>query len=246
MAALKGEIVARLEGYQGRVGFALLDLKTGRRLEINGRQPFIAASVIKLFTMLSVLRDVEAGLYPLEEVEEDIDALMAYSDNEANARLTRRTGLQRINALMQELGMEHSIYNSWPGVPETYGSPDPENYLTARDLVTALAALYRGKAFATPEFTELALAKMMLSIPEHNGVIPRYLPPEAAVAHKVGFIPPWEGLDTNVFSDAGIVILPDDRAYAIAFLSQDNADYLAAADLGAELALLAYEHLASP
>lgn len=233
-----------IASYRGHVAFVALEAASGRGVAINWDEPFIAASVIKVFTMLAVLRDVEQGLYPLEEVQDDLNLMMFYSDNEANARLTNLVGLARVNALMQELGMTASVYSLWPGVEETYGSAS-ENYITARDVAQALLALYQGRAFADPAMTRLALEQMRPAGEQDQLIISRYLPEDAVVAHKTGFIPPDEQYP-SVLHDVGIVFPPRGDPYVIVLLTEENADHGAAYDLGAELSRLAYETFAGP
>ncbi len=242
--ALAEEAQSLLADYPGRVAFVALDARSGQGVAINWDRPFIAASVIKLFTMMAVLRDVEDGLYPLADVQDDLDLLMFYSDNEANARLTNRVGLWRVNELMQSLGLTDSIYSLWPGVDEVYGEGS-ENYITARDVARALLALYRGEVFRDPGTTELALAEMRPALEQDQLIIPRYLPDGARVAHKTGVIPPDEQYP-SVLHDVGIVFPPQGEPYVVVFLSQENADHAAAYDLGAELSLLAYRAFATP
>ncbi|MFQ5880037.1 MAG: serine hydrolase [Dehalococcoidia bacterium] len=249
LEALAQNVVERLDGYRGIVGLAVRDLQTGQGFQVNGETRVVAASVIKIFVLLSVLKDLEVDLYDLEAVAADIDAMMSVSDNEAAARLTTRTGIANVNQLMQALGMEDSIYHSWPGVAEVYGPPG-QNYLTAIDAVTALAKLYQRETLS-PQFTELALQKMMQSIPSHNTIIPRHLPDDVKVAHKIGFLPGPPSHLFEVHSDAGIVLLPPPEAaegeiaYAIAFLSQDNPSHQGAADLGAQLSRLVFDYFAA-
>lgn len=53
---------------------------------------------------------------------------------------------------------------------------------------------------------------------QHNEVIPMHLPKEVEVAHKTGSI-------TGVHHDAGIVYLPDGRAYVLVLLSKNLKDF---------------------
>ncbi len=241
---LSQQVQALLADYPGQVSFVALDAASGQGIAINWDEPFIAASVIKVFTMLTVLRDVEEGLYSLDDVWEDLHLLMGYSDNEANARLTNLVGLAHINELMRSLGLENSSYNLWPGVPETYGDAT-ENYVTAHDLARALLALYRGDVFRDERTRDLALSLMSPLLEVDQLILVRYLPEGVRVAHKTGVIPPDDHYP-SVLHDVGIVFPPQGEPYVVVFLSQGNADHTAAYDLGAELSLLAYQAFATP
>jgi len=244
LQALAEQVQELLARYSGQVAFVALDAASGQGVAFNADQPFIAASVIKLFTMMAVLQDVEQGLYTLEEVREDLDLLMLYSDNAANARLTHRAGLGRINQLMQALGLTGSVYSRWPEVEEVYGGAG-ENYITAGDVAAALLALYRGQVFADPRTTELAVAEMQPALEHDQLILVRYLPPGVRVAHKTGTIAPDEEYP-SVLHDVGIVFPLAGNPYVVVFLSQGNADHAAAYDLGAKLSLLAYQAFATP
>ncbi|HXG41721.1 MAG TPA: serine hydrolase [Dehalococcoidia bacterium] len=233
-----------LADYPGQVAFVALDAASGQGVAINWDEPFIAASVIKLFTMMAVLRDVEDGLYALDDVWQDLELLMSYSDNDANARLTNLVGLSRINELMHSLGLTDSSYNLWPGVAETYGDAT-ENYVTAHDLARALLALYRGDVFREQRMRDVALSLMTPLLEADQLILVRYLPEGVRVAHKTGVIPPDDRYP-SVLHDVGIVFPPQGDPYVVVFLSQGSADHGAAYDLGAELSLLAYQAFATP
>lgn len=240
---LRSRLEQMIQDHEGEVGFALTDLRTGGSIEVGGERRILSASTIKIFVLLSVLRDVQQGSYSLESVVEDMEAMMSWSDDEATATLTMRTGFDAVNQLMAEAGMLKSVYSSWPGVPFVYRGYEGETYLTARDVNLALSKLYQGRILSPP-YTQLALEMMSHSVPWQNTIIPSLLPEDTFVAHKIGYLP-W-GLfeDQEAYNDAGIVILEagrGSRAFAITFLSQQNRDHQEAANLGAQLSRMAYD-----
>ncbi len=236
---------SQLLGYPGTVGLAITDLQTEETLAINGQRRISAASTIKIFILLATLREVETGAYPLEEVQDALDAMMSWSDNQAAATLTERVGFEKINQLMKSLGMEQSVFHFWPGIDQEWGSYD-DNYLTASEVNQALVKLHRGQVLS-PTYTRLALNKMQQSISEHNIIIPGRLPEGIRVAHKMGWLYWDPELQIEIANDAGIVFLGDDDtpAFAISFLSQDNPDHDQAIALGASLSRLAYNYFVS-
>lgn len=236
-------VETQLLGYPGEVGLAITDLQTEETLAINGQRRISSASTVKIFILLTVLREVEAGVYPLEEVDGLLEAMMSWSDNEAAAALTNLVGFEKVNQLMKSLGMEQSVFHSWPWVNGVYAPEEDDNYLTAVEVNQALGKLYRGEVLS-PTYTRLALNKMEQSIQEHNLIIPGRLPEGTRVAHKMGWLYWDPELQIEIANDAGIVFLGDGDApaFAITFLSQNSLDHEEAISLGARLSRLAYNY----
>ena len=247
---LKNKLASLIAKHDGDVAVTLTSLQSGEIIDINGNNRHITASTIKIFVLLSVIKDIESGKYSLAEAEADMNSMMRQSDNKATARLVLKTGVESVNSLMQGLGMANSEFSSW-GCYETacvdQGYRPDKNFFTSNDINKALVKLYNGEVFSDKKYTDLALDKMSHSQTDHNRIIPSGVPAGTAVAHKIGFIPPgeggvYEGIDAH--NDAGIVMLGD-KSFTVVFLSQDNkneAGYNAATNLGAAITKEAYNY----
>jgi len=152
------------------------------------------------------------------------------SNNADSHYLIDLVGVPETNAFMTGVvGTSGSIITHAPGYfgeNALHGLEEEENYLTANDLVRAFAKLYRGE-LTTPELTSRLLDVMTqswLTPAEYGVILYQTAPPQARVAHKIGYVGPPE----NAWNDAGLVMLdrPEGTvAYAVAILTQYNQAY---------------------
>jgi len=159
-----------------------------------------------------------------------IERTVRISNNEDSHYLIDQVGIPETNGFMANvIGTRGSVINHAPGYygeSAGYGIDEENNYLTANDLVLAFARLYRGE-LTTPELTTHLLDIMTQSwlTPEEYGVILySSAPPQARVAHKIGYVGPPD----NVWNDAGVVMIDGPEgtvAYAVAILTQYNSEY---------------------
>jgi len=227
-------LVRSLEGFDRAsvdIAVTVLDLQTGESVAIDGDERHLAGCTIKFFPALKAAYDVREGQ---REFDDTLDYLIQrtvrISNNADSHYLIDLVGIPETNAFMEDVvGTSGSIISHAPGYygeNVAYGINEEDNYLTANDLVLAFAKLYRGE-LTTPELTTHLLDVMTQSwlTPEEYGVILySAAPPQARVAHKIGYVGPPE----NVWNDAGVVMLdrPEGTvAYAVAILTQYNGQY---------------------
>ena len=131
---LKKRIIASIAGTDGTVGVALSSLRDDDSILINPHEVFHAASIIKIAILAELLRQVETGEKSLDSevilreedriggagvlqelhsglsltVEDCATLMIIVSDNTASNILIDIAGMERINALLQAAGMEHS------------------------------------------------------------------------------------------------------------------------------------------
>ena len=127
-------IKAADEALDGVLGVATIDLTSGRVFAYNADTVFPTASSIKLTIMIQVFRDERAGKFsfadkvalgpkdnvggssgPLQTaldkgtvnltVRDLLEDMIQYSDNSATNRLIDMVGMDRVNALIRELGL---------------------------------------------------------------------------------------------------------------------------------------------
>jgi beta-lactamase class A len=140
--------------------------------------------------------DIMLGLTPsvTRLTNRDLATMMvAVSDNSAANVLIDRVGMENVNALMDSLGLAHTRLRR-KMMDLKAASEGRENISTPREMMTLLAALYRGEVL-NREMTDDFLK--MLSTHKEN-IIPRVLPEGVRAATK------WGALE-GVRNDSGIV-----------------------------------------
>lgn len=128
--ALLGTVARVAAGLGGTVGVAAREPASGTAIELNADELFPLASVFKVPVMVTVMRQVDAGLLRLDErltLREDdkspggtlihcheglqptvcdlLYLMITLSDNTATDMLWRRVGLDRVNHTMRDLGL---------------------------------------------------------------------------------------------------------------------------------------------
>jgi beta-lactamase class A len=231
------------------IAYCAIDGRDGRSVERNADVTLPSASTIKVLVSLALWRAANEGrLDPAQRVQvgespcpggggllESLDArsapslaeldllMLAVSDNAATNVLIERVGLDVINALGVELGLERTELRRLM-CDERAIAAGRENTTCARDLARLMLAL-RGPAARR---TLAALAES-----QHTDLIPRYLPPGSRrVFSKQG------DLDGRALHDAALIEEPG-RTVALAVLSAPSA----APDGLARLAARAYRML---
>jgi len=242
---LRAEIAA--SGINAAV--AVTDLQTGESIEVNGDEPRLPGCTINFFVLLSVVMDLQEGLYDESEVG-DLIARTVWSSNPITARdLLRKTGmgdlgtgLVKVDQLLDLLGMSVSTYDHPPAFPQE-SLQGSANLLTTNEMNRALVALY-GARIVEPAWRDYLLNKM-------TGVKPglQYLIPAGAgdgvVSHKNGFFADASGWVDN---DAGVVIF--DRsgnryAYVISFFTENVPSKYADIPLGQTVSRLVWQYFSS-
>ncbi|EGC32115.1 hypothetical protein DICPUDRAFT_155952 [Dictyostelium purpureum] len=211
-------------GYCNGTEWAVTDFKTFNIQSSNSQNPQQTASTIKLWVLLSVFKDIEAGLYTLDKqiecstglitVEQCIALMIGVSDNCATYSLTALTKLSSVNALFKTLGMDDSQFHEWCFTTCLgYSSPCPNNdgtgdnnVLSSHDVIHGLTLLHEGQIL-NETFTALTY-KFLLTAHGWQPMLGYYVP--APVAHKQGWLPANEGFnpftendEATVFSECG-------------------------------------------
>jgi len=237
MARLADDIEAMVRSLEGPdrvfadIAVAVLDLQSGESIAVDGDERHLAGCTIKFFPALKAVYDVREGQ---REFDDTLDYLIQrtvrVSNNDDSHYLIGLVGVPETNAFMTDvIGTRGSIITHAPGYygeNALYDIDEEDNYLTANDLVLAFTKLYRGE-LTTPELTTHLLDVMTqswLTPAEYGVILYQAAPPEARVAHKIGYVgPTW-----NVWNDAGVVMFdrPEGTvAYAVAILTQYNRAY---------------------
>lgn len=203
-----------------RVGVSVVELGSesgGLKAEVNENMVFESASLIKVLILAELLRRVDEGSISLEEslggstVGSLAEAMISTSDNAAANLLIDRLGFESINALARDLGLEATSLGRKMLDFEARARGE-ENYTSASDMTALLAAIWEGDLLSptSGEFAVSALENQRLA-----SKLPAALPSETRILHKTGEL-------ENVENDAGIIILPNGRIFAIAVLTDGD------------------------
>jgi beta-lactamase class A len=254
MARLAGDLEALVRSLEGPdrasvdIAVAVLDLQSGEAVAVDGDERHLAGCTIKFFPALKAVYDVREGTRQFDgTLDYLIQRTVRISNNADSHYLINLVGVPETNAFMTSVvGTSGSIITHAPGYlgeNALYGIEEEDNYLTANDLVLAFAKLYRGD-LTTPELTSHFLDVMTqswLTPAEYGVILYQTAPPEARVAHKIGYVGPPE----NVWNDAGLLMFdrPEGTvAYAVAILTQYNEAYGNGPPLARQIAERVFEH----
>src|SRR5215211_4558751 len=218
------ELRTRLPGisksHAGTYGVVVFDPYSGETASLNADRRFVAASLSKLYALLTLYRAASQGELSLDDKitmrSSDVWAygtgvlyknpdkypvgytmtlrqcakfMIKESDNTAELMLNRYLGEKRIEAELHRIGADSIRY--WY----------PINTTTPHDILLVL------KKIADPSYTSPQLSAEMLDRMTDTSFedrLPRPLPEETRVAHKIGSY-------ESTFSDAGIVFPEESR-----------------------------------
>ena len=217
----------------GVLGVAILDLTSGQTFFLHGDEVFPQASSIKVAVLAALYRQAQDGKLKLTDLytvqasdmvpdsyimlgltpgitrvtNRDLATMMvAVSDNSATNVLIDRLGMDRVNGLMDQLGLPHTRLRRKMMDLKAAGE-GRENVSTPREMMTLLEDLYRGKVL-NKELTDDFFK--MLSTPK-DSFIPRELPDGVRIANKPGEL-------EAVRNDSG-VIFAQNRPYILSVMS---------------------------
>jgi beta-lactamase class A len=249
LLGLRDRLWAEIAASGVNAAVAVTDLQTGESIDVNGDEPRLPGCTINFFVLLSVVMDVQDGLYSESEVG-DLISRTVWSSNPITARdLLRRTGmgdlgagLVKIDQLLDVLGLSVSTYDHPPAFPDE-SLQGSVNVLTANEMNRALVALYQAR-IVEPAWRDYLLNKMTGVKPGLQYLIPAGVG-NGVVAHKNGFFADYSGWVDN---DAGVVLF--DRggnryAYAISFFTQEVPSKYADIPLGQTVSRLVWQYFSS-
>jgi beta-lactamase class A len=250
---LDEELHAISEAHAGTHGVVVFDPYSGEIASLNADRRFVAASLSKLYALLTLYRAASRGELSLDDqitmrasdvwaegtgvlyrypvgttmtLRECARFLIKESDNTAEVMLNRYLGEEKIEAELRRTGARSTSY--W--MPNT---------TTPNDILLVL------KAIADPSYTSPELSAEMLDVMTDTSFedrLPQTLPEGARVAHKIGSY-------ESTFSDAGIVFPEDtaraDQSYYVVVFSE-GATEAEARETIHEVSLTAYRVLAEP
>jgi beta-lactamase class A len=267
LLAVDPSIAALVAPAGGRVGFAALDLASGRVLGLNENEAFPTQSVFKLPVAIEALHQVDAGKLDLARVValdatdarqgaattitvpsrrtvgELLEAMIINSDNVACDKLLALLGGPGlVDARMRKLGMG-DISVRYSELEMQTGNVD--NHSTPTAMVALLAKIARRQTGLSPT-SAYRLDDLLLRVATGQKRLRGELPPGTPVAHKTGTSQTANG-KTNATNDVGLISLPDGHRIAIAvFVNASPADEPTRERTIAQLARFAFDRFSKP
>ena len=257
MQPLKQDVQALIAQQTDLVpGIFILDLDTGSYLDINGKQVFPTASMIKVPILVAFFQDVDAGKIRLDEqLTMRADLIASESGNmqylpvgskftalETASEMIRISDNTATNMIIDRLGGVNVLnqrFQSW-GLTDTKISnvlPDLEgtNISSPRDFVKLLALVSQG------DLISLRSRDRCLSIlrtPVTDTLLPKGLGEGATIAHKTGDI-------GSLVGDVGLIDMPSGKRYLAAVMVKRPYNDSRAQELIRQISRATYQYLQS-
>jgi beta-lactamase class A len=246
-------------GLDGVLGVAILDLTDGHKYLLNGDEVFPQASSIKVPLLLELYRqaqenstgqakltdlytvrpsdlvpdsDIFLGLTPgvTRLTNRDLATMvMAVSDNSATNVLLDRVGMDKVNKLMDRLGLKQTRLRR-KMMDLKAAQEGRENVSTPREMMLLLEAIYRGKVLnktSTEDFLKI------MSTHKESALL-RGLPDSVRAANKPGAL---EG----VRNDSGIIFVSN-RPFILCIMTTYLRNEKAGEKAISDIAAVAYAH----
>lgn len=269
MDALVARLNALSEAQPFHVGWAIEDLRTGWQASRNATVVQPSASIRKVAILMAALREVHAGRIDLDErvpVDTSLDTtsgclqwfseglelrirdlllmMIIVSDNVSTRHISGLVGLDRVQALCEELGMTGTAHRR--GTPDysltrDHG-PGVSNDTCPEDQRILLRTIVDGardedaaaRLGVTPALCESALD--IMSKQRLRNRIPRHLPEKTRVANKTGSL-------GGYLNDVGVVYADGEPRFIVTFqtarvpvtMPDGSAGHAAADNLGATI-----------
>lgn len=260
----------RAESGSEAIGVQVFDYEKERTFSHEGDRWFHAASTMKVAVLLSLFHAAETGRVRLEDrlhVRNRFRSIVDRSifrvqrDRDADAVVHRRVGrsmklielaepmITRSSNLATNLLLEFLTPDfvqsmlataNVDGVRVVRGVEDSvafdrglNNTITPGGLVTLFRLLREDRLFS--ESARQSMLKILFA-QEFNSMIPASLPGSAQIAHKTGEI-------STCTHDAGLVLLPGRRPYAVAILTEHPPGLDDTQKLVAKVSRMVYEFL---
>jgi len=237
--------VAQIGGIE--VGIAITDLQTGETISVGGNSPHKTGCVINMFALMAATDRFQEGVASPDWVSWSVQKGIGGSFPPEVKNFLGvvfgdfRSGEAHARTLMDDWGLETAQFDHVP----YYGTePYQPNILTALETNDVLARLWYGELF-DPEWTDYTIGVLRDSFAYVDYILPKYLPWNATVGHKIGYH--WD-FDGWVNNDVGIVSFTGDdgeqKAYAISYFSQYAPTEYHGYSFGARLSLIVWNFMA--
>ena len=251
---LENKIIDLIDKLPGKIGVYYKDLTTGKSFGIHEKEPFLAASVIKLAVLIEAYRQVEENIISfhdiiqvknqdkvpscgsltymhdgLEVTVKDLCVLMIIqSDNTATNILLRLLGIENVNETIKNLGHDKTHINRllFDGEAQLEGK---ENYFAPEEMGNILERLWKGQIISKEASQEIINIMKQQQI---NHKIPYFIQKNTPIAHKTGE-------DSGITHDVALVL--GKNPFVLCFASNET-NVQQTENVIREMARLCYEN----
>ncbi len=250
---LKNNIEKKIKTLEGDFAFAFLNLSNPEeKIILNADEKFHAASTMKVPVMIEVFKQARSGKFNLSDsivvknkfksivdgsiykldldedsgenlygkigkkvtIEKLVYEMITVSSNLATNILIDLTDAKNVTSTMKKLGAENMIVLRGVQDIKAY-EKGLSNSTTVKDLLIIMKSIATGKAGNKKDCERMI---EILKDQKLNNMIPKYYPENITVAHKTGSI-------TGVHHDAGIIYLPNGKAFILVILSKNLENF---------------------
>ncbi|GAA4340591.1 CepA family extended-spectrum class A beta-lactamase [Mucilaginibacter gynuensis] len=234
----------------GKVGVAIINLKTNDTLTLNGYNAMVMHSVMKLPIAMAVLHEIDKGKlqlnqqlyiakaellkdtwsplrdkYPNGNVKVPLSTLLSYmvsqSDNNAcDILLARIGGPAVVERYIHSLGIKNIAIKTSEAQMATAWNVQYSNWCYATAITGLLKLIDKGSVLSKP--SNAFLYKILRETTTGPKRLRGLLPADAIVAHKTGSSGTNDKGLSPATNDAGIITLPNGQQIAIAVLITDT------------------------
>ena len=233
-------------GLAGHFGVYFEDLTTGAWIGINEKDQYLPMSLLKVPTMVAVLKKVEKGKLTLDGVvtlqADDLNGVSgSLAEKGAGYRITVRDLLRIMikesdNTALLTFNRRILTYEELEDAKTALGihaDNETDDAISPKGYSNILRSLYLSTYLRRP-FSQIALS--IMSETDYNTQLPAGLPSNVKVAHKVGF-----DASSGLYHDCGIVYVPQ-KPYILCVMSKET-DYWQANHAISEISQKTYNYI---
>jgi beta-lactamase class A len=210
---LQQQLEALAAQFDGDVGIYVKHLKTGEEFTVNADSVFPSASIVKIPIMVGIFDMIESGEldykserayyadsvnYPGDEglianhkegakvpLDKLIMLMITTSDNTASMWLQQIATGERINSLMDAVGLSHTRVNSRTSGREEARTKYGWGQMTPREMVDLMMGIRNGAVVSKPASEEMY---RVLTRIHYDGEALAFIPPWVQAASKQGAV----------------------------------------------------------
>lgn len=190
-----------------KVAYGIYYFNEKKELAVSKEEPFVAASVIKVFIMEYIYAHIDVTTDIMgNSIEELVRVMIQQSDNQATNRLIDFIGLETLNEAINRNYPATQLQRKM--LDETARAQGIENYTSVKDVLTFLERSYTHQE----EAPYAAMLQLLLGQTIRTK-IPSKFPEEIMIANKTGEL---ETVENDI-----ALILDEKRPFAMVVLTAD-------------------------
>ena len=254
---LENKIENIVEESSANISVSFYDLDQGEGFSINGDERVPSASMIKLLILLKALDECDKGKINLKDsiklddyekvdgsgilkelncnhkfsIRELLTLMIIVSDNTATNILIDLLGMEEINKIGHDLGLEKTTLER-KMMDSNAREKGLDNFTSSNEILKLLKMIYE-KEFVSEDYSKLALDILLRQ--QERQRLQRYLPEDLKIASKSG------DLD-NLENDGGIFFTENKNYILVVLVNRAESNVLAKEIIG-EISLKIYKEI---